>query len=145
MYKNDSELPIRLSHENQELIEMYKEFYGKPLSELAEAMLHTSYHDCSELLGENAPDAAETVAAKAAAKKYRCKVCGYIYEGDELSADYVCPVCGKGVEFFEEIIEEAAVKKYRCKVCGYIYEGDELPADYVCPVCGKGVEFFEEI
>ena len=145
LYKNDSELLIRLSHENQELIEMYKEFYGKPLSELAEAMLHTSYHDCSELLGENAPDAAETAAAKAAAKKYRCKVCGYIYEGDELPADYVCPVCGKGVEFFEEIIEEAAVKKYRCKVCGYIYEGDELPADYVCPVCGKGAEFFEEI
>ena len=103
LYKNDAELPVRLSHENQELIEMYKEFYGKPLSELAEAMLHTSYHDCSELLGESAPDAAEIAPAKTAAKKYRCKVCGYIYEGDELPADFVCPVCGKGTEFFEEI------------------------------------------
>ena len=23
-------------------------------------------------------------------KKFRCKVCGYIYEGDELPADFVC-------------------------------------------------------
>ena len=106
LYKNDSELPIRLSHENQELIAMYKEFYGKPLSELAEAMLHTSYHDCSELLGDSEPVAVEVAPAaepKAAAKKYRCKVCGYIYEGDQLPADFVCPWCGKGVEFFEEI------------------------------------------
>ena len=149
LYRNDSELPIRLSHENQELIAMYKEFYGKPLSELAEAMLHTSYHDCSELLGDSEPVAVEVAPAaepKAAAKKYRCKVCGYIYEGDQLPADFVCPWCGKGVEFFEEIpVADVVAKKYRCKVCGYIYEGDQLPADFVCPVCNKGAEFFEEI
>lgn len=149
LYKNDSELPIRLSHENQELIAMYKEFYGKPLSELAEAMLHTSYHDCSELLGDSEPVVVEEAPAaepKAAAKKYRCKVCGYIYEGDQLPADFVCPWCGKNAEFFEEIpVADVAAKKYRCKVCGYIYEGDQLPADFVCPVCNKGAEFFEEI
>lgn len=149
LYKNDSELPIRLSHENQELIAMYKEFYGKPLSELAEAMLHTSYHDCSELLGDSEPVVVEEAPAaepKAAAKKYRCKVCGYIYEGDQLPADFVCPWCGKNAEFFEEIpVADVAAKKYRCKVCGYIYDGDQLPADFVCPVCNKGAEFFEEI
>ena len=26
-------------------------------------------------------------------KKFVCKVCGYIYEGDPLPADFVCPLC----------------------------------------------------
>ena len=25
--------------------------------------------------------------------KYVCTVCGYVYEGDSLPADFVCPVC----------------------------------------------------
>ena len=38
--------------------------------------------------------------------KYRCKVCGYIHECDgELPADYICPICKKGAEFFE-LVEE---------------------------------------
>ena len=37
--------------------------------------------------------------------KYRCKVCGYIYEGDVLPPDYVCPLCHKGTEYFE-LVEE---------------------------------------
>ncbi|MCD8373665.1 MAG: FprA family A-type flavoprotein, partial [Oscillospiraceae bacterium] len=36
-------------------------------------------------------------------KKFRCKICGYVLEADELPADYVCPLCKKGAEFFEEI------------------------------------------
>ncbi len=38
--------------------------------------------------------------------KFRCKVCGYVYEGDELPKDYVCPICHKGVEVFEAIEEK---------------------------------------
>ena len=49
-------------------------------------------------------------------EKYRCKICGYIYdpaEGDssadiapgisfkDLPADYECPLCGAGKEDFE--------------------------------------------
>ena len=26
-------------------------------------------------------------------KKYVCPVCGYVYEGDEMPADFHCPVC----------------------------------------------------
>ena len=26
--------------------------------------------------------------------KWKCKECGYIYEGDELPKDFICPVCG---------------------------------------------------
>lgn len=34
---------------------------------------------------------------------YRCTICGYIYEGDELPADFVCPICKHGAEVFEPI------------------------------------------
>ena len=36
-------------------------------------------------------------------KGYRCKICGYIYEGENLPADYVCPVCKHGAVDFEKI------------------------------------------
>jgi rubrerythrin len=26
-------------------------------------------------------------------KKWVCEVCGYVYEGDELPADFICPWC----------------------------------------------------
>ena len=41
--------------------------------------------------------------AKKAASGWRCKICGYVYEGDELPADYVCPLCKHGPEDFERI------------------------------------------
>lgn len=36
-------------------------------------------------------------------KGYVCKVCGYIYEGDELPEDIVCPLCKHGAADFEKI------------------------------------------
>lgn len=27
-------------------------------------------------------------------KKWQCKICGFIYEGEELPDDFVCPICG---------------------------------------------------
>ena len=32
-----------------------------------------------------------------------CKICGYIYEGDELPEDFVCPLCKHGASDFEPI------------------------------------------
>ena len=34
---------------------------------------------------------------------WRCTVCGYIYEGEELPADFVCPVCKQPASVFEKI------------------------------------------
>ena len=34
---------------------------------------------------------------------YRCVICGYIYEGDELPPDFICPICKHGVDDFEKI------------------------------------------
>ena len=36
-------------------------------------------------------------------KGWVCKVCGYIYEGDELPEDFICPLCKHGVADFEPI------------------------------------------
>ena len=44
------------------------------------------------------------VAATAEKKpSWVCKICGYVYEGEELPADYVCPLCKHGPEDFEKI------------------------------------------
>ncbi len=34
---------------------------------------------------------------------WRCKVCGYIYEGEELPADFVCPLCKHPASDFEKV------------------------------------------
>ena len=36
-------------------------------------------------------------------KGWVCKVCGYVYEGDELPEDFVCPLCKHGAADFEPI------------------------------------------
>ena len=36
-------------------------------------------------------------------KGFVCKVCGYVYEGEELPEDIVCPLCKHGAADFEEI------------------------------------------
>lgn len=50
LYRRDVSMELRTSHENPEIKQVYEEFYGQPLSEMAELMLHTSYRDCSGLL-----------------------------------------------------------------------------------------------
>ena len=32
-----------------------------------------------------------------------CKICGYVYEGEELPKDFICPICKHGVEDFEKL------------------------------------------
>ncbi len=36
-------------------------------------------------------------------KGFVCKVCGYVYEGDKLPEDFICPLCKHGAADFEEI------------------------------------------
>ena len=35
---------------------------------------------------------------------WRCKVCGYEYVGDELPADFICPICKHPASDFEKIV-----------------------------------------
>ena len=34
---------------------------------------------------------------------YRCEICGYIYEGDDIPGDFICPICKHGVSDFTKI------------------------------------------
>lgn len=43
---------------------------------------------------------AKTTAGKTT---WRCTVCGYIYEGEELPADFVCPLCKHPASDFEKV------------------------------------------
>ena len=36
-------------------------------------------------------------------KGYVCKICGYVYEGETIPEDFICPLCKHGVADFEEI------------------------------------------
>lgn len=42
-------------------------------------------------------------AAPKEQKGWVCKICGYVYEGEELPADFICPLCKHGAEDFERL------------------------------------------
>ena len=105
LYRRDGSMALRLSHENPEIKAVYEEFYGEPLSEIAEQMLHTSYRDASGILrGET-----ESKGEHKTMSKWKCKVCGYIHDGDELPENFTCPVCRQPASAFEKIEETPAV------------------------------------
>ena len=110
-------------------------------------MTYSYYH---RVIKGKAPKNAPTYLAEEARQssvRYVCEVCGYVYEGDSLPEDYVCPVCGVDASHFrkEGGAEPASGPvQYVCEVCGYVYEGDSLPADYVCPVCGVDASHFQK-
>ena len=58
----------------------------------AETMTYTYYH-------ENVKPKPKTEGKKG----WVCKICGYVYEGDELPKDFVCPLCKHGAADFEPI------------------------------------------
>ena len=70
------------------------------------AMTYKYYHE--NLKGsspKNAPTYEETsitqVDKDSKKSKWKCSICGYIYEADELPDDFKCPICGVGKECFE--------------------------------------------
>lgn len=138
LYKRDAQMKLRKSHENPELKQLYEEFYRKPLSPIAEEMLHTSYTDRSGLLGEDAGkyktlltfdvDGAEAKNGAAA------------FFGEETGKN----ARSEGTGDYEEVTTPgSATRKWKCRVCGYIYEGDNPPAE--CPICHKDSSYFDEI
>ena len=96
LYQRDSEMAVRSSHENSEIKQLYAEFYGEPLSELAEQMLHTEYFDRSGDL---------TKGTTAKPEQWKCSVCGYIHEGP-MTEDFVCPQCRQPAGVFVKLEEE---------------------------------------
>ena len=58
----------------------------------AETMTYSYYHS-------NVKPKPETEGKKG----YVCKICGYVYEGEPLPDDFICPLCKHGVADFEKI------------------------------------------
>jgi len=52
-----------------------------------------------------APKKAEAANAETgkATNSYVCKICGYVYEGESLPEDYICPICKHGAADFEQL------------------------------------------
>ena len=76
---------------------------------------------------------------------YVCSVCGYVYEGDELPEDFICPICKQGASVFvkqesTQKNQEPAKSKnvYVCPVCGYTEESD-TPVEK-CIICGAEMQ-----
>lgn len=60
------------------------------------AMTYSYYHE----FVKPKPDSAQSASKKG----WRCTVCGYVYEGEELPPDFICPWCKHGVDDFEKIV-----------------------------------------
>ncbi len=55
---------------------------------------------------ENIKPKPEAVGKTAEGKTvWRCKICGYEYEGEELPEDFICPICKHPASDFEKIIK----------------------------------------
>ncbi len=78
---------------------------------MAEKLLHTTYQTRNDL-GEDARCLRQGILKLTATVpgtptssdvKYRCTICGYIYEGDitKESDEYKCPICTVPKEMFE--------------------------------------------
>lgn len=138
LYKRDAQMKLRKSHENPELKQLYEEFYRKPLSPIAEEMLHTSYTDRSGLLGEDAGKykTLRTFAVDGAEAKNGAAA----FFGEEIGKN----ARSEGTGDYEEVTTPGSVtRKWKCRVCGYIYEGDNPPAE--CPICHMDSSYFDEI
>ena len=165
LYDQDANMTLRNSYEHPSIQQVYQEFYGQPLSEVAEQLLHTSYVKRDDLHEDPSvyedqfiiEDTKQIDQPKQASSiKYKCSICGYVYEGDITKEpdSYVCPLCGVPKEMFdlisEPVQEETKAEvvadiKYKCTICGYVYEGDitKEPDSYVCPLCGVPKEMFD--
>ncbi|MEF9961987.1 MAG: flavin reductase [Erysipelotrichaceae bacterium] len=65
-----------------------------------EVMTYAYYH---QVKNGTTPPSAPSYQKEVKVVGWRCKVCGYIYEGEHIPADFICPVCGVDVNSFEKI------------------------------------------
>lgn len=63
----------------------------------APSATYAYYHSHIKPKPASAPKTGKTV--------WRCTVCGYIYDGDPIPEDFICPVCQHAASFFEKIVQ----------------------------------------
>ena len=71
-----------------------------------EPMTYAYYQsDIKNKAGAGAAGSAGVSGPEKKIKGWRCKICGYEYDGSELPADFECPICGHPADDFEPIYE----------------------------------------
>ena len=63
--------------------------------------------------------------------KFVCSICGYVYEGEALPADFKCPLCGAGADKFNKLEEGASyAAEHAYGVYGAIVkDNDKVPEE----------------
>ncbi|MGN1222153.1 MAG: rubrerythrin [Christensenellales bacterium] len=113
LYNRDASMKLRLSHENPQIIELYKQFLGEEHSKRAVELLHTIYKDKSDDLNKNGD---EQMKSKKVIK-YKCMICGEIFEVEE-GKEPVCPRCLAKGDVLEVVgeryveVKEEVISKY---------------------------------
>lgn len=72
------------------------------IGELIEADLYKDEEAMSYGYYQENKDDLMKVTTEAGKTAWVCKICGYVYYGDELPEDFKCPACGVGPEMFEK-------------------------------------------
>lgn len=62
-----------------------------------------TYENYHKVKKGTTPKNASSFQEPVESKGYRCTICNYVLEADELPEDYVCPVCGQKAEVFEKL------------------------------------------
>lgn len=64
----------------------------------------------SEYQSEIKPKPEKKVADTRKIIGWRCKICKYVYEGEKLPEEFLCPICGHSADDFEPIYEGESLK-----------------------------------
>ena len=91
---------INMAENNVTILSAINDKSRKQIKELAAEMISKkkSLDNAEEIFDD------ENEKIKPEKKKgFVCTICGYIYEGDTLPENFVCPLCGQGPEVFEPV------------------------------------------
>lgn len=65
------------------------------------SLTYADYHKLKN--GVTPPNAPSYVPPQEEVKGYKCSVCGYIYKGEPLPPDFICPICGQPASVFKKL------------------------------------------
>lgn len=116
LYAKDKAMTLRKSHENPDIKKVYEEFYGKPLSEMAEKMLHTQYIDRSDIFNKNAVTDMDNKTDKTEGATLKVNVSSNPYKGTKTEQNLKDAFAGESMArnkytYFAEVARKAGYEQ----------------------------------
>lgn len=93
-----TQTPVTYDYYQKYVKQPYKPAAKKVVGQTNEDNTNAGAGNGSGINGTNA-EGAEGMKTNA----YVCKICGYVYEGESLPEDYICPICKHGAADFEQL------------------------------------------